>query len=146
MTHYIITDIGDEGGTWGRTPDSEYATADEALAAAQAYVDAHVDEGDYGQTPVTGVSVTVYIEVCEVDDAGEELDDERHGYTTTAGGHIDVSDEARALYERVAADRYIYQVGTDDQAAADELVGAGVCRWASEYMSDSEPGLRPVRA
>jgi hypothetical protein len=136
---YRITDIVDEGGSWGRHPKGEFTSIEEALEAAHDYINDHIDEGDYGQSPLDEVQVKIWIDIADADG-----DEERHGYTASVGGTVEVSRAARALYKLICESRHVVHIDADDQCAADELVDAGIARWAKEYMSDSEPGLRPA--
>lgn len=143
MTIYTISAIADGYGSWPRCPDGQWNSLDEALAAGRAYVDEHINEGEYGQSPISAVEVEVFIDIVELDANGDELDKERHSYFTSVGGDVGVSDRAAELYDRICATRYIVHIDDDDRAAADELVENGLAHWVSGYMSEDEPGLRP---
>lgn len=69
---YTITRIYDDGGDWYDAPDEEYASIADARAAAEAYIDDQVQDGDYGQDEGM-TSVTISYEITSDDDEYDEI-------------------------------------------------------------------------
>lgn len=69
MGTYTI-DIRDDCGDWGRDVSVEADTPDAALDLAEAYVEEHISEGDYGQEEEGGARVRVYLTA--TDEYGDE--------------------------------------------------------------------------
>ena len=139
---YRITNISDDGGCWGRAPKAAFATADEAVASAIEFIDAAIDDGDYGQTDLNSVKVDVRFTVAQFDEEDDEIDDNTHRHTAYAGEDKEVSGAARDLYARLEDRRHPLHIDASEAAAANELVGVRAAHWVSYAMSEDGADLK----
>lgn len=131
---YRVSKIEDDCGSWGRGPNGEYETVEAAEAAAIEYMEDHVGDGDYDQSPVNRVTVSMWawIETIAEDeeDAGVVA---RVEHDVSIGGEAldaGLSPRAIELLERVYdpenKSELVIAYDAEDRAAYAEIEAAGL--------------------